>query len=83
MPGSLLAQPEQIYSSQHSQHHTQANAFPSQQELNNNWIKVSYKRGRSAQDETETKNQTLQRKRTLAQPHFQFQSLHSSTGRGK
>jgi hypothetical protein len=32
---------------------SQANAFPSQIELNNNWTKVSYKRGRSAQDKTE------------------------------
>jgi hypothetical protein len=37
------------------QYHTQANAFPSQQELNNNWTKVSHTRGRSAQYETETK----------------------------
>jgi hypothetical protein len=54
MPGSL----QQMYSSQHSQqsqYHTQANAFPSQQEVNNNWTKISYKRGRSAQDETEAK----------------------------
>jgi hypothetical protein len=35
MPGSLPAQSQQMYSSQ-------ANAFPSQPELNN-WTKVSYK----------------------------------------
>jgi hypothetical protein len=47
---------QQIYSyqpSQEFQYYTQANAFPYQQELNNNWTKVSYKRGRSTQNETE------------------------------
>jgi hypothetical protein len=33
---------------------TEASAFPSQPECNN-WTKVSYKQGRSPQDETETK----------------------------
>jgi hypothetical protein len=51
MPGNLPAQSHQIHSSQQSQ----GNAFPSKQELNNNWTKVSYRRGRSTQDETETK----------------------------
>jgi hypothetical protein len=41
-----------MYSSQPSKYHTQANAFPSQPELNNNWTKVSYKQGSSTQDET-------------------------------
>jgi hypothetical protein len=48
MPGSLPAQSQQMYSSQpsqQSQYHTQANAFPSQPELNNNWTKVSHKQG--------------------------------------
>jgi hypothetical protein len=40
MSGSLPAQSQKMYSSQ--------------PELNNNWIKVSYKRGRSTQEETET-----------------------------
>jgi hypothetical protein len=40
-----------MYSSQPSQYHTQANAFPSQPELKN-WTKVSYKHGTSTQDET-------------------------------
>jgi hypothetical protein len=39
-------------SSQQSQYHTRANAFPSQQELDN-WTKVSYNWGRLAQNETE------------------------------
>jgi hypothetical protein len=54
MPGSLPAVTINVFlsTSQQSQYHTQANAFPSQQELNN-WTKVSYKRGRSTQDETE------------------------------
>jgi hypothetical protein len=39
MPGSLPAQPQQIYSSQ--------------PELNDNWTKVSYKRRRLTQEETE------------------------------
>jgi hypothetical protein len=51
MSGSLLAQSQQIYSSQQSQ--SQYNTFPSKQELNNNWTKVLYKQGRSTQDETE------------------------------
>jgi hypothetical protein len=46
--GSLPAQ-----SKHPSQYHTQANAFPSQTELNNKWTKVSYKRGRLTQEETE------------------------------
>jgi hypothetical protein len=53
MPGSLPAQSQQMYSSQQSQYHTQAIAFPSQRELNNDWTQVSYKCGRSIQDETE------------------------------
>jgi hypothetical protein len=43
MPSSLPAQSEQMYSSQplqQFQYQTQANAFPTQRELNNNWIKV-------------------------------------------
>jgi hypothetical protein len=61
MPGSSPAESQQMYSSQSSQNphcHIQANALPSQPEFSNNWIKVSYKRGRSAQDELETKTQT-------------------------
>jgi hypothetical protein len=56
MLGSLPAQSQQMYPSQpscQSQYHTQTKAFPSQQELNNNWTKVSYKRGRSTQGKTE------------------------------
>jgi hypothetical protein len=55
MSGSLLAQSQQICSSQtsqQSQYYTQANVFPAQQELNN-WTKVLYKWRRSTQDETE------------------------------
>jgi hypothetical protein len=40
------------YRSDFSQYHTQANPFPSQQELNNDWTKVSYKQ-RSTLDKTE------------------------------
>jgi hypothetical protein len=39
MPGSLPAQSQQMYSSQQSQYHIQANAFQFQPELNN-WTKV-------------------------------------------
>jgi hypothetical protein len=39
MPGSLPAQSQKMYSSQ--------------PELNNSWTKVSYKRGKSTQEETE------------------------------
>jgi hypothetical protein len=55
MSGSLPDQSQQMCyfkPSQQSQHHTQTNAFASQQELSN-WTKVSYKRGRSTRDETE------------------------------
>jgi hypothetical protein len=55
MQGNLPAQPQQLFSSQHSQYHTQANAFPYQQEWSDNWTKVLYKRVWSAQDENETK----------------------------
>jgi hypothetical protein len=41
--------------SQQSQCHNQVNAFPSKPEFSNNWIRVSYKRGGSPQDVTETK----------------------------
>jgi hypothetical protein len=41
MPGSSPVQSQKMYSSQ--------------LELNNNWTKVSYKRGRSSKEETETK----------------------------
>jgi hypothetical protein len=50
--------------------------YPSQPELNNNCTKVHYKRGRLTQEEIESKA-----KRTLAQPNFHFQSIHSSTRR--
>jgi hypothetical protein len=46
MPGSLPVQQHQMYLSQQSQYHIQTNAFPFQPELNNDWTKVSYKRGR-------------------------------------
>jgi hypothetical protein len=42
MPGSLPAQSQKMYSSQ--------------PELNSNWTKVSYKRGRLTQEETEKPN---------------------------
>jgi hypothetical protein len=45
MPGNWPAQSQQMYSSQptqQSEYHTQANAFPSQNELNNNWTIVSF-----------------------------------------
>jgi hypothetical protein len=56
VPGSLPVQSQQMYPSQpseQSQYHTQASAFPSQQELNNNWTIALYIQGRSTQDETE------------------------------
>jgi hypothetical protein len=43
-----------MYSSQQSQYHIQANAFPSQPGLNNNWIRMSYKLSRLTEDQTET-----------------------------
>jgi hypothetical protein len=49
----MSAQSQQTHSSQASQYHTQGNAFPPHPELNNNWTKLSYKRGRSTEDETE------------------------------
>jgi hypothetical protein len=55
MPGSLLAQLQQMCSSQtskQSQYHTQANVFSSQQELNN-WTKVLYKRRLQDKKESE------------------------------
>jgi hypothetical protein len=58
MPGSVPAKSQHMYSSQpsqQSQNHTQANAFPSQPELNNNWTEVLYKRGRPTQEQTERK----------------------------
>jgi hypothetical protein len=39
MPGGLPDHSQQMYSTQQSQYHTQANAFPSEPELNNNWTK--------------------------------------------
>jgi hypothetical protein len=56
MPGSLPALLQEMYSSQpsqQSQYHTQVDVFPSKPELNNNWTKVSYKRGITTQDEIE------------------------------
>jgi hypothetical protein len=82
MADSLPKPPQQMYSSQlfqQSKYHNQTNEIPHPKRIKyNNWTKVSYKRGRSAQDETETK-----RKQTLAQPNFHVQWLQSSTGRGK
>jgi hypothetical protein len=49
MRGSLPTQSQQMY----SQYHTQANAFTSQQELNNKWTKVLYERGKLMQEELE------------------------------
>jgi hypothetical protein len=57
-PGNIPLQSKQTYSSKTSQqfkYHTQANTSPSKPEFNKNWTKVSYKRGRSAQDEIQTK----------------------------
>jgi hypothetical protein len=58
MPGSSPAVTTNVFfpTIPQSQYNTQANAFPSQPELNNNWIKVSYKQGRSTQDETKKPN---------------------------
>jgi hypothetical protein len=70
MPGSLPAQSRQMDSSQpsqQSQYHTQASTFPFQQELNSNWTKVSYKQGRSTQDETERTKHTKDSKHWLNQ----------------
>jgi hypothetical protein len=62
-----------MYSSQQSQYHTQENVFPSQSELNNNSTKVSYKRGRSTQVETER-----EAKHTKESEHWLNQTSTSS-----
>jgi hypothetical protein len=75
VPGSLPAKSQQMYSSQlsqQSQYHTPANAFLSHQELNN-WTKVTYKRARSTQDETERET-----KRTKESVHGLNQSSTSN-----
>jgi hypothetical protein len=64
-----------MYSSQPSelsQYHTQGNALPSQQELNN-WTNVSYKRGKTAQYKTERET-----KHTKESEHWlTLSNLHS------
>jgi hypothetical protein len=59
--------------SQQSQYHTQSNAFPCQPELSNNWTKISNKRGKSTQDETER-----QTKHTKESEHWLNQTFTSN-----
>jgi hypothetical protein len=54
MPGSLPAQSQQMYSTHQSQYRIPPHVFPSKPELNI-WTKI-YKRGKSAQEETEEKS---------------------------
>jgi hypothetical protein len=51
MPSNFPFSSQQMYSSKQSQYYTQANSFPFQLEFSDNGAKVSFKRGRSAQDE--------------------------------
>jgi hypothetical protein len=72
MPSNLLLQTKQMYSTQPSQQyqlHTPGNAFPSLTEFNENWTKVSYKRGRSPNSDAVTKTKhSKENKYWLNQP---------------